>query len=337
MTYGLNEPRHEISVWESDAGDAQVLLVGGNPTNDTTTVFAKRKAAPSIFTIPNPTIEKAIVPLNELRDPKVFDFQSDEVMLIRVQRGLEEIAATRTAAGWELTTPGPIPAESGEITRFLDQLRGLEIEEFTADVAADLEPFGLAVPPVIVTLQGSATNDVTQLLLGATKQGPPPRLHVTRADEPFVYGVSPDLMNWIPTEARSWRARRVTEMDPASIERLEITNDGQTRVLARDENQVWQLIEPAEGVIDTEMLDRLVTTLASLRAEEFSDPATPEDELVDQWQIVLTHAGQTLALGLEPSGQAGLWTATWSDPPLRFSILVETAEILTSTVVTVVE
>ncbi len=340
MAYGLNEPHHEISIWEDNASESQVLLVGDHPANDTTTLVAKTKSSPSIFTIPVAAIEKATVPLTELRDPKVFDFVTAEVGALKIQRGDEEIAVTRTNDSWRITAPAEMTADPAEVGRFLEQLRALEIEEFTADVATDLEPYGLTVPSVILTVQGAGTNDVCQLLLGS-QTVTNALLYVTRSDEPFVYGVSPELLNWVPRDGWAWRDRQVCQLNPASIERLELSTAETRVVLERGDDQAWQMLEPAEGVIDMDQLNRLVTALAGLQAEEYEAPAAvsvPEETMpAGVYRIVATHDGKTHVLELQPAPQEGVWLATWSDPRLRFTLLAETAEHLTATVVTAPE
>ena len=206
--YQLDEQEHDITIWTGDAG--KTLSLGRALTNDATKVYAKLKGADSIFTVPAAAAQKFAVQANDLRDAHVLRFGPDAVREIDVIHGTEKISLVRTATTWMITVPKAVPAEDPEVDALLGHLTDLKATQFVADVATDLDKYGLAAPTVTVNLLGTGTNTVTQLLVGTTDASNAVRF-VKRADEPYVYGVATNVDEWLPRNYLALRSRHLAD------------------------------------------------------------------------------------------------------------------------------
>jgi hypothetical protein len=334
-TYQLEEPVHEVTVWTGDIG--RTLLLGHSPTNDTAKVYAKLRSADSVFTVPTAGTEKFALQVNDLRDLHVLAFREADVHDIELLRGTNKIHLAHGDQGWTLTAPVVIPAEDALVHQMLSQLGDLAVKQFTADVATDLDKYGLAVPTATVTLQDAATNVLVQLLVGATDDTHLLR-YVKCADEPFVYGVTSNIVEWLPASPLALRTRRLSELKPEQITQLTLQRASGEVKLNRASDGKWRLIEPAQGVLDNDGLARLLDAFCQLHAHDLLRESAdkPAEFGLDAPELTITAlAGDknyTLTLG-KVTGD-GLRYASWSDPALLVTLPAGNLTPLTKDIVT---
>ena len=316
-TYQLDEPEREATVWSGDT--AKTLLIGRALTNDPSKVYAKLKTADSIFTVSADPAKKFAVQINDLRDPHVLTFDEADVRGIELARGSEKISLARTDETWNLTAPVAIAAEDSAVHELLTQLGALSAKQFVADVATDLDKYGLATPVITVTLQGEATNIVGQLLVGGFDDSHALR-YAKRADEPFIYGVDTNVLNGLPATALLLRTRRLANLQPEQIKKVTIQKGATVTTLERDAQNHWKLVEPTQGVIDNDGLNQLLDVFGELRALEFVQAG--HDDLAEfelntpALTITAQTSDKTYALALGRMPDATRRYASWSEPPL---------------------
>jgi hypothetical protein len=333
-TYQLDEPEREVTVWTGESG--KTLQIGRSSTNDPGKVYAKLKGADSIYTVPSATVQKFAVQVNDLRDAQVLAFSESDVHGIEVLHGTDKISLVHTDATWRIATP-VAAADDTAVQQLLRRLGGLNARQFAADVATDLDKYGLAAPTVTVSLRGEGTNLLAQLLVGAQDVSNTVRF-VKRVDEPFVYGVETNIAAWLPANWLSLRARELADLKPDQITKLTVEKGSGKVTLERDTDKKWKLLEPVRGVIDSDALQRLLDEFTALPAEEFVREG--RDNLaeygLDQPEATLTATvgdkSYTLVLGKTQSAERQY--AFWSDPPLVFTIWTSRANTLSRDVVT---
>lgn len=333
-TYGLDEPEHEISVW-SGAGDAgKTLLLGRVLTNDASKVYAKLKGVDSIVTVPAGEAHKFAMQVNDLRDHRILNLAATDVRGIELQRGSDVLALARDDKSWKVAG---VVAEDAVVDQMLSQIVNLNAKEFTADVAADLDKFGLAPPPLTVMLRNVRSNVVAQLLFSA--DNPPSALrYVKRADEAFVYGIETNALSPLPARPLDVRVRRIADIKPDTITKLTLQRATGTVVLERAADKSWRLVEPTQGVLDNDALNKLLDAIGALRAQEFVREGL--DDLAEygldkpELGIIVQAAGKTWTLAIGKSAPFGMQYASWSDPGLVFTLPMPTVATLTKTLVT---
>jgi hypothetical protein len=332
-TYQLDEPEREVTVWTGESG--MTVLFGRTLTNDATKVYAKPKSADSIYTIPSATAQKFAVQANDLRDPQVLAFADDDVHGIEVLHGTDRISLVHTDSTWRITTPVVVAADETAVQQLLAHLHGLNARQFTADVATDLDKYGLAAPMATVSLRGEGPNPLVQLLMGATDASNGVRF-VKRADEPFVYGVDTNIVSWLPENYLALRSRFVADLKADEIVKLVIEKNTGKEILQRGADGKWELVEPSRGVLDNDALQRVLDAFATLRAEDFIREG--RDNLAEygldepETTLVATVGDKTYTLALGKTAEPNKKFALWADPTLVFSISTGAANTLAKTV-----
>jgi hypothetical protein len=319
-TYQLDEPERELTIAAGDAG--QTLVIGKSPTNDPSKVYAKLKTGRSVFTVSADVAKRFAVQINDLRDPRVLTFPEEAVGGIEILRGTVKIAIAGSNQTWQLTAPIAVPGDTDAIRQFLRDLADLRATQFVADVATDLDRFDLAVPNTTVTLTGSGTNILAQLLVGGLDPSNGLR-YVKRVDEPFVYGVESNALGKIPATYGAFRIRQVFDFKPDQLTALAVDNIA----VERGTGGKWKLISPPQGAIDVDGLQNVIALLCRLRADEFKSARTEPDATLGT-TIRFTAAG--VAHWLTTTGD-GLAAADTSE--LTFTLSLPVIQTLTKTFV----
>ena len=332
--YQLDEPEREVTVWTGESG--KTLQLGHVLTNELGQVYAKLKSIDSIYTVPAATVQKFSVQPNDLRDPQVLVFSTDDVHGIEVFRGTDKISLVYTDATWRIMAPVAIAADGGTVQELLSHLGTLRARQFTADVATDLDKYGLAAPLATVSLHGEGSNMVAQLLVGGMDASNSVRF-VKRVGEPFVYGVETNIAGWLPTNSLMLRTHELASLKTDQVTKLMVENMSGKVTLQRDADRKWKLLEPAQGVIDNDTLQRVLDEFASLHAEEFVREG--RDNLaeygLDQPEVTLTATAgdKTYTLALGKSQGTERKYALWSDPLLVFTVWTSRANTLSRDIV----
>ena len=334
-TYQLEEPDREVTVWSGDVG--KTLLIGHAPTNDPNNAYAKLKSSDSIFTVAADQAKRFAVQINDLRDPQVLTFSQPNVSGIDLLQGTSRISLERGDKGWKVTAPASIPADSSGVDRILTGLGDLTVTQFVADVTVDLDKYGLAAPTATITLRGQGTNVVAQLLVG-NLDGSRTLRYVKRGDEPFIYGVETNALDWLPANVLALRDRRLADVLTDQIKKLTLQQGPSQTVLERDAQNKWRLVEPSQGVLDNDSLQQLLDAFAQLRAEEYLHEGRENlsDYGLDALSLTVTAqtGDKTYTLALGKTADSGLQYAFWGDPPLVFKIAAADLSPITKEVVT---
>ncbi len=336
-TYQLDEPVREVTVWTDQPDSSKTLLIGKPLSTDAAKVYAKRKGADSIFTVAADAVQKLALTVNDMRDHQILAFSDANVNSIELLRGADKVLVSRDSSGapvWKLTAADltqPVNAEDSLVRQLLTQLASLTATQFTADVATDLDKFGLAAPTLTVTLLGNATNVLSQLLIGSLDESNTVR-YVKRGDDPFVFGVEPGAVNRLPAGFLTLRTRRIVEFPPDAVTSLTIQRAGtQTAadqptdtVLARASDSTWDVIVPSKGTLDADALQGLLYSFCQLHAREFLPEGGDNPGAYGLEKPVLTITAfvgdkpYTLAVGAARDSQQTY--ALWSAPPLLMTL-----------------
>jgi len=230
-----------------------------------------------------------------------------------------------------------VAAEETAVEQLLSHLSELSARQFAADVATDLDKYGLAAPMTTVSLRGGGTNAIAQLLVGSPDASNTVRF-VKRADEPFVYGVDTNIISWLPSSYLALRSHRLTGGSSEEITKLVVEGKAEKVVVERGADKKWKLVEPSQGILDNDALQHLLDEWGALRAEQFIREG--RDNLseygLDQPEVTITATAvdRTYSLALGKLQGPDSRYALWSEPALVFTIWTSGANTLTRSIVT---
>lgn len=261
---------------------------GPEATPPGTEYYAKIEDKTVVFTtvVPQPLLAVLRAAQEELRDPRVLDFEPATVTALTLGApGQPELSLQKLEGeqGWQAVVrvsgaaPQTIAADTGIVTGLLQKLAQLTAREarpgtprFLSDApaAADLENWGFNRAEREITLNlstgggplGREPSTLT-LQVGVSPDKPGEAFaRVTNA--PFVYQILPDLLDDAPVAARHYRRRLLRELPEAvHLTALKLTAlPAGTEILsARNEVALT-----SESLASAKIADPLRTALAAL-------------------------------------------------------------------------
>ena len=276
--YGFQPPEAEVSFLTSAVGSNEqytaqfTVQFGKSPTNDLSSVYARRLTTTNIVLVPRSVLEAVQISHSDVRDLHLVSFAPHAVDSIEVF-GTENFTVQRQTNGtWMITAPTVEPADTNSIHEWLDVLSKLEgtVEK---DVVTDFStPYGLATPTRKYLLKTSVTNSsgtvsnhvVAELDLGLVQDK---KVFARRPDESTVYSLSKEEVARLPNQAWQLRDRRVWSFTTNQVGRIILQYKGQAKTLQRNANASWSLVE-GQGIVDSNnpILDEMMYRLGALRA-----------------------------------------------------------------------
>jgi hypothetical protein len=157
-TYGLAPPRFQVTLWE-EAGDTagdvrQHILHFGNAASHAQGIYARVAERPTIYLVDSLAAQQLMEKTAfELRNKKLFAFDSRAIQKIRLQYPTSALTLERHGDFWKLSEPQKHTIrQRWKIDDLLDELSRLEYAAVVAESAANSTQYGLDTPQVQVTL-----------------------------------------------------------------------------------------------------------------------------------------------------------------------------------------
>lgn len=290
-TFGLQPA--ELDLWLGSGTNLTAgIHLGKISTNDPAQVYARIDGWNSIVTVPKSIFDPWRSSVNDLRDPNLIELTAP-VAAIEVSGTNGFILQQRGSNDW--TVAGEkFPVDAEVVRSFIRQLANLRVAEFVKDnnTLKDLQDFGLATPAKQITLYsvaGDTNSVITQLLFGA---GDTNKVYVKRADENFVYAITPASFNDLPEAGWQFRDHRIWNFAATNVSTITLHENGKTRVLLHLGENQWALGAGSQGVLDSPAaVEETVLSLSQLTALAWfrHNFPTPEQDGFDKnkLQIVI--------------------------------------------------
>lgn len=294
--YGLQEPRGTVSLFTESGKEPVVLQIGTNPKDEKEKekTYAKLSTRDSVVLLPKSIEQVLETKPNDLRDKNLVRVESDIVDRITIEpAGKEKLVIARNGENWVRKDGNDVPVNNVAATTVLETLKTQQVVNFVADVATDLQKYGLDQPQVKVTLSSFASENTAE-----TKAGEKPivtvlfgktdgeNVYVKLDDEPFILAVHRAILDQIPTDPIQWQELTIYKFKPEEITTIEISKAGQPAIAIEREKDKWKLAK-GDGTVNQVNANSAANTLAQLRAVRWSGATKPEDGL-DEPKILVT-------------------------------------------------
>ena len=237
-------------------------------------------------------------------------FQPETVTSIVLGSGPESLALVSEEGVWMIAGNPRRFAERARVDHALGMLAALTREELVSIVPDKHVVFEVdrVSGRRVVLLAGADT--LAALFIG--KPGPSGLdSYVRLADEDEVYLSPRGLAASVPRRPEHWRDRVVLPFDPNDVTTISVDRGGLEIVLERGGAGSWTAREPEEFLADSGACDRLLLTMADLRAVGFADDISLSEAGLD------IEGGQspvaTVEAGLESGMTAALWIGSRTD------------------------
>jgi hypothetical protein len=268
-TFGLQPPELELALRQGTNAVTR-LQFGKSPTNDTRLVYGRRLGLNGIVAVRKDLLAPWYAQVNDFRDPFLVTWTTP-VAVIEVH-GQDTFSLQQTNGAWRVL-PQDFPADSGVLKELVSSLRGLQIVEFTKDVAIapELPAYGLASPVRQYILRSAATNSptastnsiVVEVDFGTNQTD---KVFARRPDESCVYAVKLADFRRLPGASWELRERRIWNLTTNDVVGISVRQQGRVRQMIRNGPHDWALAQSPQGVVNGPAVEEAMSGLCQLTA-----------------------------------------------------------------------
>lgn len=178
-----------------------------------------------------------------------------------------EIALQKGEAGWRLTKPVEAPADETTVKNLIRAIAECEVKKSLDDVPADLAPFGLGTPDVIIKL---SLKDRDLPLIRVGKTSPVGNsTYVQRADEAKVQLTGAAFHAGMDKQVKDLRDKQIVTYVDDDVTGIALQGPGRDVRLGKVDGK-WRFEQPGDYAVDETTVRAFLSTLRTLRATDFA-------------------------------------------------------------------
>ena len=292
-TFGLDSPSNVITLFGDEQNQFEIdigSLVPSNPDS----VYAGLPQRNSVVELSKAFANLFNITPNDLRDRKIARLNSDLIDRITIERpDQSKIVLGRDENRWRFLSPINALANSGSITRLIQEINDGEVSKFVSDTATDLAKYGLDQPRLKISFSSYSTENTAEanagetvlaaLTFGNSENG---ATFARLEEEPYIFSVSDQLVAALPTAEYSFRTLEVLDLRRDQLVSLVIERQGEEPIeLVRGPEGKWTL-KGRENQQNDGQVQVFLNALTGLRAAAWVGNAKPEYGL-DQPSLVI--------------------------------------------------
>jgi len=265
-SYGLQPA--DLAVWLGQGTNlADGIEAGNAPPTNSTLLFARRAGWGAVVAANKDAFAGWRGGVNDYRDPHLFT-PGTPPGEIEVRGENNFTLQQHGSTNWDVAGES-FPADADNVQAFLKMLASLRVSEFVKDgnTATNIQEFGLVAPAHQITLRaapGDTNAPLVQLLFGTVETN---RVLVKRADEDFVYAITPADYNSLFLFNDGWyyRDRRIWDFSETNVAQVTLRQSGKLRQLVRTGENKWS-IAAGNGMINPPAVEETIHRLGQLTA-----------------------------------------------------------------------
>ena len=216
----------------------------------------------------------------EYRGKRLFDFPTDDLATVAVQRGNDPqfLLQKDDKGGWKLTAgPTPAEADAAEASKLANDLGNLEVLEYVNDApkADELEAqYGLDKPAATIRLGfADKTKPMRILQIGKKRDNKPGRF-ARLADDPAapptsVFAVADDAFATLDRDALTYLPRQLWKAAPDDLTAIRVHRKDQDEYTLQKAGAGWKVGGPFDADASEDAAQALAGPLAAPRAESY--------------------------------------------------------------------
>ena len=294
--YGLDKPAR-VTVWVGKDKDrsARTLLVG-RAAPDKKGIYVKREGEPGVVLTADALWTAFPKNVAVLRDKAVVTYASDKLDKIEVAHGKGTVVLAKDGAGWKITAPEPLKADSGAVTQLLWKVRDLRALAFLSESPGDAARF-LSRPEVVVKLWETGAKEPKSLLLQPStekRDGKPTAVAAVQGEGPVVLVEGKALTELSPAVSELRDRTLIPAFEPSDVKRARVVSGGEKPLVVEKSGETeWKQVEPVKGSTKDGKVASLLVSLLGLR-----------------WKEIASKGGEDARFGLDkPELEVTAWKA----------------------------
>jgi hypothetical protein len=269
--YGLETPNVSVHI-EGTEFISDTLYIGEkNPTG--TFVYARRSGNTQIFLLPQVIQSQLDKKLFDLRDKLVLDIEREEVEKFIIVGEHGRITCEKRDDEWYILEPVDDMADRGSVSRVLSSVANGKAVGIETEKADDLSKYGLEEPSTTVEVFTGAEGKKHTLYIGDLETR---RYYAKDASRSPIFLVNNVFHESINQEVNDLRNKKIMDFDRTKVTSLEIINPEGSVICEMDSASNWFVMKspgPQREPAKSSKVTQLLSTLVTLRAEEFVDDA----------------------------------------------------------------
>lgn len=296
--YGLENPLLEITL---KTEKEQRVLRFGQPSDGGIRFYMLSPDEKTIHVIGENLTQAFNNAYVNLYDGRVLPVPMPEINSITTQQGLLRVRLNKADSGWKFETPIQTDANNNAVERELSFLTKLSVISFVPPERA--ASINKETPSLRLTI-GSNNREYNKTLLILEKAPPEETdqdlVFAIREGEDVVFTLDAQKLEHLKKIQTILREKRLLKIDPTKISSILISQDTQTVVLEKLENDSWQVYERVPNApslskysAEPSIISSILQKLSTLQADEFVSDAPTEEQLV---QYGFSHPFMTISI-----------------------------------------
>jgi hypothetical protein len=197
---------------------------------------------------------------------KLLSIPDDQFQEIKIKKLTGEVQDLRRVNGkWQLTQPNQLPADQDTVGSMVSSLSSLNADKLIEDKAADLQPYGLHLPTLDITVvKKDGKSD--ELLIGddtPTISGSYAKL----ASDPRVFTIAGFVKVGLDKTPNDLRDKRLLTFDSDKLTRVELDAKGTSIEFGKNNQNEWQILKPRPLRADGSQVDTLINKLKDAKMD----------------------------------------------------------------------
>jgi len=317
--YGLDSPRFQIWIDQSDKKAEEKLLVGNFLPSDPKELYAKMASSNSVFTIQADAVNKIVQNFSDIRDKHVLPtFSEEQVEKIWFRNKDLKLAYVKKGSDWQNEETEKGLANKSKVNEFIDALRNLEAKDIKQE-QMEVKGYGLENPQedIEIEFNPGLTTDKSQrigLYLGKEENG---LIYAKNSIEPFVYAIKDSFIKTLPKDPWDWKDLSIIQLDPQEIYQWDVSSGNQSFTVQRKEGK---FITTGISGLDKEKANDCLELLAHLKAARWIGPPSQGMELSKPQAKITIHAKKNYVVLIGVASPTGGRYALLEGNPIAFEL-----------------
>ena len=197
---------------------------------------------------------------------KLLSIPDDQFQEIRIKKLTGELQDLRRVDGkWQLTQPTQLSADPDTVGSMVSTLSSLNADKLIEDKAADLQPYGLHIPTLDITIvrKDGKSNEV--LIGDDTPTGS--GAYAKLAGDARVFTVASFTKTSLDKTPTDLRDKRLLTFDSDKLTRVELAAKGTPIEFGKNNRNEWQILKPRPLRADGSQVDTLITKLKDAKMD----------------------------------------------------------------------
>lgn len=266
--FGLDPAGWEIEFHTAGNGLHKLSVGNVSPTGMATYVTSSRHSG--VVTVRRGFENHVEKSLFDLRNKRLFDGESDGIVKVELIRGATRLVAKRKNGGWQIVEPINAMGDAQKIDELVRKAFYARASSF-ADGEVEESVTRLKRAFALIRIWRTGHDKPLALSIGAmSRDGEGYWVKASRGDT--VATVKKNFWVGVPSELDGFLEKRlfpVAENKWAEISRLTVERKGITITVAKNEEGVWEGLQPPGFKPDSRKIEEFFAELAGVRAVSF--------------------------------------------------------------------